>query len=135
MAIKTSGVHHIVLTVTDLERSKEFYTILLGFNFVADLGPSRILLSDGSVALAIGLPPDASQAIDNDKFSENRAGLDHVSFNLESRADLEAAVKLFDENKVSHGEITDLTPHGLPVLVLAFRDPDNIQIEFTAPAG
>lgn len=135
MAIKTKGIHHIVLTVTDLERSKEFYTTLLGFNFVADLGPSRVLLSDGNVALAIGLPPDASQAIDNDKFSENRAGLDHVSFSVESRTDLETAVKLFDENQVPHGDIIDLTPHGLPVLVLTFRDPDNIQLEFTAPAG
>lgn len=99
------------------------------------MGPDRVLLSDGNVALAVGLPPDASQAIDNDKFSENRAGLDHVSFNVESRADLEAAIKVFDENNISHGEINDLTPHGSPILVLAFRDPDNIQLELTAPAS
>ena len=33
----------------------------------------------------------------------------------------------------SHGEIKDLSPAGLPVYVLAFRDPDNIQLELTAP--
>jgi catechol 2,3-dioxygenase-like lactoylglutathione lyase family enzyme len=57
--------------------------------------------------------------------------LDHVSFNVASHADLEAAVKLFDEQGISHGEIKDLG--GLGIYVLAFRDPDNIQVELTAP--
>ena len=34
--------------------------------------------------------------------------------------------------KVSHGEVRDLGPD-LGIYVLAFRDPDNIQIELTAP--
>jgi glyoxylase I family protein len=135
MSIKIGTVNHVVLTVTDLERAKEFYTTLLGLNYLMNVGPERIVVGNDDIVLAIGLPPDASQAIDNDKFSENRVGLDHVSFNVESRADLEAAIKLFDENNVSHGDINDLTPHGLPILVLAFRDPDNIQLELTAPAG
>ncbi len=134
MPIKTDGLHHIALTVTDLARAKEFYTTILGFGFVADLSPERILLSDGAIALAVGLPSDASQAVENDEFSEHRAGLDHVSFTVESRAALEAAITLFDEHNISHGEIKDLTPAGLPILVLAFRDPDNIQLELTAPA-
>lgn len=134
MAIKMGSVNHVVLTVTDLARSKAFYTALLGLNHVADLGPRRVLLGNEGVGLALGLPPDESQAIANDRFNENRVGLDHVSFNVDSLADLEAAVTLFDENNVSHGEITDLSPHGVPIIILAFRDPDNIQLELVAPA-
>jgi glyoxylase I family protein len=48
-----------------------------------------------------------------------------------SQADLERAVKVFDERGISHGEIKDLG--GLGILVLAFRDPENVQIELTAP--
>ena len=50
-----------------------------------------------------------------------------------SRADLEAAAKLFDDNGISHGTINDLGEYGLPVVVMSFRDPDNIQLELTAP--
>jgi hypothetical protein len=34
---------------------------------------------------------------------------------------------------VAHGEIKPLEPFG--IAVLAFRDPDNIQLELTAPLG
>ena len=44
----------------------------------------------------------------------------------------QARVQLFDAEGISHGEIKDLGP-GLGIYVLAFRDPDNIQLELTAP--
>jgi glyoxylase I family protein len=131
MAIQTGSVHHIALTVTDTARSREFYTSVLGFNHLMDLGP-KVLMSNGSLVLAINPPPDEAQAIPNDRFSESRLGLDHVSFSVASKADLEAAAKLFDERGISHGEINDLGPHGVPIYVLTFRDPDNIQLELTA---
>ncbi len=90
-------------------------------------------MSNGSIILAINPPPDPSQALPNDVFSEHRLGLDHVSFAVGSRSDLEAAVSLFDADGISHGTINDLGEYGLPIYVLAFRDPDNIQLELTAP--
>ena len=53
---------------------------------------------------------------------------------LARRADLETAVRLFDGGGVAHGEIKDLGAD-LGLYVLAFRDPDNIQLELTAPHG
>jgi glyoxylase I family protein len=129
--VQTGPVHHLALTVTDVRRSVEFYTNLLGFQALMEYG-SRVLLANGSMVLAITPPPDASQAPANDRFNENRVGLDHLSFNVGSKADLENAMRLFDERGVSHGEIKDLGP-AVPVYVLALRDPDNIQIELTAP--
>ena len=81
--------------------------------------------------LALNPPPDPTQAIPADQFSENRIGLDHLSLSVASMADLEAAAGLFDAKGVSHGEIKLLEPFG--IAVLAFRDPDNIQVELTAP--
>jgi catechol 2,3-dioxygenase-like lactoylglutathione lyase family enzyme len=63
--------------------------------------------------------------------TENRIGLDHLSLSVASMADLQAAVALFDAKGVVHGEIKPLEPFG--IAVLAFRDPDNIQVELTAP--
>ena len=46
-------------------------------------------------------------------------------------ADLEAAAAYFDEQGISHGGIKDLGRLG--IYVMAVRDPDNIQLELTAP--
>jgi len=133
-AIKTEAVHHITLTVTDLARAVEFYTTMLGFQKAIDLSPTRVLLANGKTILALTEAPDPSRAIPDDRFNENRVGLDHLSFNVSNRHHLEEAVHQLDEQKVSHGEIKDLGPE-LGLYVLAFRDPDNIQLELTAPYG
>jgi glyoxylase I family protein len=134
MAVSIGGIHHLTLTVTDTARSKDFYTKILGFSHLMDLG-NRVLLNKESLVLALCPPADPAQAIPDDRFNESRVGLDHVSFLVASHAEMEAAVKLFDANGVSHGTINDLSSHGVPIYVLAFRDPDNIQLELTAPAG
>lgn len=132
--IQTEAVHHLTLTVTDLARAVEFYSSMLGFQKAMDLSPTRILLANGKAILALTEAPDPSQAILNDRFNENRVGLDHLSLNVSNRNKLEDAIRLFDEQDVSHGEIKDLGPD-LGIYVLAFRDPDNIQLELTAPYG
>ena len=128
--IPTGTVNHLTLTVTDRDRSRDFYTSVLGFQFLMEFGP-KYLLSNGSVILALNLSPDPAHAITDDKFDENRVGLDHVSFNVGSHDVLIQASQLFDERGISRGEIKDLADLGL--YVLAFRDPDNIQLELTAP--
>ncbi|MDX1615087.1 MAG: VOC family protein [Candidatus Promineifilaceae bacterium] len=127
--ITTGAVNHMALTVTDLERARDFYVQVLGFQFVTEFGP-KYLLSNGELILALNLAPDPGQAISGDRFSENRVGLDHVSFNVGSLAALESARERLDELNVPHGEIKDLGDLGIKVL--AFRDPDNIQLELTA---
>jgi glyoxylase I family protein len=130
--IATGAIHHLTLTVTDLKRSLDFYTTLLGFQVLMELGPTRILMSNGQAVLAISLAPDPSRAITGDRFDENRVGIDHVSLGIASRAEIDQAARLMDERGVAHGEVKDLG-EALGICVLAFRDPDNIQLELTAP--
>ena len=128
--ISTGAVHHVTPTVADVGRAREFYTGVLGFEVAGEFGP-RVILSNGGALLAIGPASDPVRAISGDSFNENRVGLDHVCFSLGSRDELEQAIGVLDEHNVSHGEIVDLS--GLSIYVLMFRDPDNIQIESTAP--
>lgn len=128
-SIKTKAINHLALTVTDMDRARDFYRDLLGFEFVTEFGP-KYLMSNGEVILALNEAPDPTQAIENDRFSEHRVGLDHVSFNVGTMAELENALQVLEEKGIPHGEIKDLG--GLGISVLAFRDPDNIQVELTA---
>jgi glyoxylase I family protein len=138
--IELGGIHHLRLTVTDIERSRAFYTELLGFNVAVEAPPSDDPKSDptypvlwGGVVMArgnylLGLRPVAAKS---DSFDEDRVGLDHLSFSVESRAALNEAIRLLDERGVPRGEVRELTSFG--ICVLPFRDPDNIQLELTSP--
>ncbi len=130
--IQTGAVHHLAMTVTDVKRSEAFYTGTLGFQKVMDLSDTRVLLANGAAIMALTEAPDLAQAIPGDRFNENRIGLDHLSFGVASRDELERAAQVFDRQGVSHGEIKDLG-EALKLYVMAFRDPDNIQVELTAP--
>jgi catechol 2,3-dioxygenase-like lactoylglutathione lyase family enzyme len=138
--IAISDIHHLRLTVTDVARSRAFYTELLGFDVAAESPPpddpsaqdvypvlwGGVVLVRGS--LLMGLRPVAPAG---DRFDEDRVGLDHLSFTVSSREELDQAVRLFDERGIPHGDIKTLS--GFGIHVLPFRDPDNIQVELTAP--
>jgi catechol 2,3-dioxygenase-like lactoylglutathione lyase family enzyme len=129
--IATGAVHHFRLTVSDVERASRFYTTVLGFRKVMDLNPG-VFLTNGAIGLGIGPSPDASRRGTGDRLDENRVGLDHLSFGAASRQALEEAVRVLDRHGVPHGEIKDLGPD-FGLYVLAFRDPDNVQLELGAP--
>jgi catechol 2,3-dioxygenase-like lactoylglutathione lyase family enzyme len=138
-------IHHIRLTVTDVDRSKAFYTEVLGFTVAvgepppAD-DPGHAVITDslqGGVILMhqgmfFGLRPVSAEHGDNaDRFDPFRVGLDHLSFAVPTRADLEAAVQALDERGIEHGPIREIPPLGLSFL--AFFDPDGIALELSAP--
>ena len=138
--IPAGDIHHLRLTVTDVARSRQFYTSLLGFEVAVESPPPDDpaaaevfkILFGGCVMirgnLLMGLRPMAPES---DRFDPDRVGLDHLSFSVASRADLEQAIQLFDEHGVTHGEITTLPSFGIDVL--SFEDPDGMQLELTAP--
>ena len=132
-SIATGPVHHLRLTVADVGRSRAFYEEVLGFRHVMDL-PAGVFLSNGALGLGIGPSPDPGRAPANDRFDEARVGLDHLSFRVASRDELERAARLLDGRGVPRGEVTDLGD-AFGLYVLAFRDPDNIQLELTAAYG
>ena len=117
MSFKITKIHHIELTVRDLEVSKKFYESLPGFKCVAKY-PDFVMFSVGNFYLGL----TTHNKLKNN-FDETVAGLDHVSFEVDS---LDQAIKFFDENNIKRGEIKELSNK---LWVLAFRDPDNIQLE------
>ena len=145
--LPAGAIHHIRLAVTDIDRSKKFYTEVLGFDVAVDAPPpagdehhEAIVdsLQGGVILMHQGMffglrPVDAERLTGADRFDPLRVGLDHLSFSVPSRADLDAALRVLDEAGVEHGPIRELVPLGL--CFLAFFDPDGIALELTAPTS
>ena len=128
--VKTGGVHHARITVSDPARSREFYTGLLGFEVMMEF-PDGALVTNGTVLLGLRTGPDPSKAPSGDRFDPNRIGLDHLALSVSSKAELETALELCTAKGVPCGEIVDFgSQFGFYVLML--EDPDGIQIELTA---
>ncbi len=126
------GIHHIGLTVTDVEASEGWYARVLGLvrAFVephhgGGTGYAAVLHRPGS-PLFVGL--DKHLANQGERFDESRTGLDHVSFHVADRSELDAWVAHLDREGVSHSGIAEFA-EPFPFAVLVLRDPDNIQLE------
>ena len=74
-----------------------------------------------------GFKPDLAK---DGPASEFRPGIDHLAFAVANRDELEAWASRLEELGIEHGKIVDAW-YGSG---LAFRDPDNIQLELFADA-
>jgi catechol 2,3-dioxygenase-like lactoylglutathione lyase family enzyme len=119
-----SGFHHVTLNVTDLPRARAFYEGVLGFEVDQDLPGYKLRLRIGESRTRLVLRPPPG-AVDADRFTEYRIGLDHLSFGA-SRACID---KMADALAAA-GVHADLSHDPLGTAVLCFRDPDNIALEF-----
>ena len=137
-----TGYSHVRLTVTDIARSRAFYDRVFGFTVAYEAPPDDadqatkdalgfvfggVIYSFGAGNL-LGLRPVAAG---NDAFDEDRVGLDHLSFQLSSRADLDDAVAVLDELEIAPAGPQDLGQ----VWILEFRDPDGVALELSAPSS
>lgn len=124
-----TGIHHVSVTVTDLERSVPWYSEVLGLTkLMEEHHPDgegyAIVLGKPDWSICVGLHVHPTN--EGETFAESRTGLDHVGFLVSNRAELDAWQSRLADLHVAQSPITD--KDGFAVLV--FRDPDNIQLEF-----
>jgi len=122
--MRTRGIHHVVLTVTDVTRSTDFYEKVLGMQALQSSEDGSVLV-DGEGMLC--LRRAARESVPTDRFDENRVGLDHVAFSVAGRAELESMLEVLQGLKVQTAGI-EYDPDGQAEFI-CFRDPDNIQVE------
>ena len=131
------AIHHVRLTVTDIARSRAFYDDVFGLPVAFELPPDadeatreQLAFLFGGVIYHLGDSLLGLRPVGSDPFSEDRTGLDHLSFAVASRADLVEAAALLDGLGVAHEAVKD-TGAGH---ILEFRDPDGVALELFAPA-
>ncbi|GAB4898988.1 VOC family protein [Mycobacterium avium subsp. hominissuis] len=136
MGLTNTSIAHVRLTVTDIERSRRFYESVFGWPVLLEVpdnadASTREQLSFlfGGVIYDLGSTLLGLRPVATDRFDEDRTGLDHIAFRLDSRDELDAAAAHLDELGVAHEPVKDIGP----AYILQFRDPDNIALELTAP--
>jgi glyoxylase I family protein len=136
MPLSSTSVAHVRLTVTDIERSRQFYESVFDWPVLLEVPEnadeatkSALSFLYGGVVYDLGGTLIGLRPVATDRFDEDRAGLDHIAFRMGSKDELETAAKHLDDLGIQHQPIKDIGPS----YILEFRDPDNIALELTAP--
>src|SRR3954454_1455952 len=122
-----SGVHHVKLPVSDLDRSREWYTSVLGLRveieFVEDGELMGLALGDaaGRLRLALRLDPVRASAL---------SGFDVLALEVPEREDVDAWRDLLDDLGQAHGGV--VTGHKGGSVLVGLHDPDGIEIRLYA---
>ncbi|KRD06957.1 glyoxalase [Mycobacterium sp. Root265] len=126
-----AALNHVAVTVSDIEVSGPWYRALIGADPVLDEhtdgGFRHLVWSFGNGTL-FGIHQH-DRSISPGEFTEFRAGLDHVGFGCETRAELQQWAGRLDDLGIAHGGVVD-AHYGSG---LSFRDPDGVALEFFAP--
>jgi glyoxylase I family protein len=124
ICMKTTGVHHVALRSSDLERSKVFYIERLGFPLLFENGELFLFLAGGT---AIGVRAPTPNTPAEDAFDPFRVGLDHVALGCTDPAELHRVAAALTQAGIEHtGVKIDAL---LQKEYVAFKDPDGIKWE------
>lgn len=129
-----SGIHHLGLTVRDVDASATWYERVLGFQRVGrydspDGARRKVFLSHDRLDVRLGLTQHRDGNLDD--FDETRIGLDHLAFAVRDRGDLDAWAARLADAAVTFSPI--MPANSIPgAFVLVLRDPDNVQLELFA---
>jgi catechol 2,3-dioxygenase-like lactoylglutathione lyase family enzyme len=116
------GFHHVKLPVSDVERSRDWYMRVFGFQveleFVEDGVLMGVALRDpgGTVPLALRCDPERGTAL---------SGFDPLAIGVPDVAELERWRERLDELGETHGDI--VTGH-VGSLLVGLHDPDGIEV-------
>jgi glyoxylase I family protein len=135
--VRSSGVHHVDLVVSSIERSLPFYTELLG-----PLGYHRVGQVEGErgetiwyvsgPGTSIGLREAQSESESYDRY---RVGLHHLAFEAESRSmvdDRAAWLRSYGAEIESEPQEYTYIPGYYAVF---FYDPDGLKLEIVHVPG
>jgi glyoxylase I family protein len=129
--VEVPTIAHVTLTVSDLDRSVEWYERIFDMKMFLDESPGpfrrAVWIVGGQTLVGLHQFPDPADTL---PFNERRVGLDHLAFAGRGRSDLEAWEIRLNELGVANGGVVD-ADYGSG---LSCRDPDNIALEFYAPA-
>jgi glyoxylase I family protein len=128
------GIHHLGLTVRDVDASAAWYEQVLGFERAGryespDGARRKVFLRHPGFGVRLGLTEHHGAT--DEGFDETRVGLDHLAFAVTDRHELDGWTARLAAAAITHSPIAPA--NSIPgAFVLVLRDPDNIQLELIA---
>jgi len=126
----TGRVHHVNVSVSDIEASARWYEELFGLHELARIDDpdgawTKVILRHDS-GLLVGFTQHARN--DGVPFEEWRCGTDHIALDVGTLEQLHSWLGRLDELGVTRSEIKTTSLGAL----ITIRDPDNVQLELYA---
>ena len=124
MKLNATGLSHLGLRVTNLERAKHFYIDILGSQLVRETDGGVLVNMSG---MLVALYETDSYSSRHDRFNPFRVGLDHLAIAVEDPNILEDLKQELDAAEVpNNGVEQDPETHDQ---YISFHDPDGIAWE------
>jgi catechol 2,3-dioxygenase-like lactoylglutathione lyase family enzyme len=126
--MEINGMAHVILTVRDFAKAREFYGALLPYLGLTPVVDSPVYYYCVGGRTALGIRP-AAGAHARESYSQERSGLHHLCFRARSREDVDGLYAFLQKHgaKIVHPpEEGAWAPGYYSVL---FEDPDGIRLE------
>ena len=135
--MRSTGVHHVDLVVSSIERSLPFYTELLGplgFNRVAEVEGERgeTIWYIGGPGSSVGLRQAQEESPPYDRY---RVGLHHLAFEAPSRADVDERADWVRTQGVQLESEPQEYTYSPGYYAVFFYDPDGLKLEIVYLPG
>ncbi len=135
--MRSTGVHHVDLVVSNLERSLAFYRTILGpvgwkneTQIVGEHGERVAYLWGPGSSIGLRAAPDGDASLPVDRY---RVGLHHIALEVAGRADVDAIAA---QLSTSGAKVTDgprrFAEYPADYYGVFFRDPDGLKIEIVS---
>ncbi|MBM85997.1 MAG: bleomycin resistance protein [Rhodospirillaceae bacterium] len=132
--IEVNGMAHVILTVSQWENARHFYSELLPFLGMRKVYDGNKFLYHVGGRTAIGIQR-CSEAYGDERFVQNRVGMHHLCLRARSREDVDQAAKKVREMGafIDRGPMEGNFAPGYYFFV--FEDPDGIRLEINFVPG
>jgi glyoxylase I family protein len=135
--LRSTGVHHVDLVVSSIERSLAFYTQLLGplgFHTVSQVEGERgeTIWYIGGPGTAVGLREALTESEPYDRY---RVGLHHLAFEAGSRAEVDERAEWVRTQKVELESEPQEYTYIPGYYAVFFYDPDGLKLEIVHVPG